>query len=134
MEQNFGSSLEIIREDYFSNWSLYLTRLMQEATYKDSFATMRLYYQGDRTFILPLNAETMVNIIHKYWDKVPAGVSTLDAMVNVGSHRLGLLWTEEVLTTRRGGFLRTYNLPKDELTREIWLVKYLPLLEEKNNG
>lgn len=134
MDHKQESSLEKIREDYFSNWSLYLARLMQEATYKDSFATMRLYYQGDRTFILPFNAETMVNIIPKYWDKVPAGVSTLDAMVNVGSHRLGLLWTEQVLITRRGGFLRTHSLPKDELTREIWLVKYLPLLEEKNNG
>lgn len=132
MDHKQESSLEKIREGYFSNWSLYLARLMQEATYKDAFATMRLYYQGDRTFVLPFNAETMVNIIPKYWDKVPAGVSTLDAMVNVGSHRLGLIWTEEVLTTRRGGFLRTYSLPKDELTREIWLVKHLPKLEGNN--
>lgn len=117
---------------YFPNWSLFLRQMKMEARHRDAFAALILSYEGDgKTYgtVYPFDANTVVNVLPLYWSKQPKGLSTLRAVVNVGSDHLGLYWSEFVLITCRGGFLRTHILPKGELAQEVFLTKYLPLLE-----
>ena len=124
---------DLRKHHYFPNWSLFLSQIKKEAKHRDAFATLILSRGvGDGKVygtVYPFNADTIVNAVPTYWNILPIGTTTLRAVVNVGSDHLGLYWSEFVLITRKGAFLRTSLLPKGELAQEIFLVKYLPLLE-----
>ena len=118
------SLLDKAKKGYFPSWSHYLQAVWNEI----AWGTEMMIETGDVSKMVPFTANYFVRTLPTLFkDNDPyalvlAGVWAIHP-------RAGTTWRQYIWITKKGGIFRKDALPKEEMMREIFLIKHLQEIE-----